>query len=278
MTRVAGAAGGVAFITGGTSGIGLATAELLAAQGTSVVVFARTQEGLDAAAAALEARRVSPGQRFAARRLDVSDHAAVGGVMAAAVREAGVPGLLVCAAGRAFPHYFEDVTYERFDDTMKVNLYGVRNVVAAVAPHMKARRAGHIVNVSSMAGFVGVFGLTDYCASKFAVVGFSEALRQELRPFGVGVSVLCPPDTDTPGLARENLDKPPETVAVSAGGGLMQADDVARALLAGVRRGRFMIVPGGEGRFAWLVKRYAPSVVDTVMARAVRKTQAKEQR
>ncbi len=271
-------AGGVAFITGGTSGIGLATAELLAARGTSVVVFARTREGLDAAEAALEARRVSPGQRFAARRLDVSDHTAVDDGMAAAVREFGAPGLLVCAAGRALPHYFEDVTYERFDDTMKVNLYGVRNVVAAVAPHMKARRAGHVVNVSSMAGFVGVFGLTDYCASKFAVVGFSEALRQELRPFGVGVSVLCPPDTDTPGLARENLDKPPETVAVSAGGGLMQPEDVARALLAGVRRGRFMIVPGGEGRLAWLVKRYAPSVVDTVTARAVRKTQAKEQR
>jgi len=269
-------AGSVAFITGGTSGIGLATAELLAAQGASVVVFARTQQGLDAAAAALEVRRVSPGQRFAARRLDVSDHTAVDDVMSAAVRELGAPALLVNAAGRAVPHYFEDVTYERFDDTLKVNLYGVRNAVAAVAPHMKTRRSGHIVNVSSMAGFVGVFGLTDYCASKFAVVGFSEALRQELRPFGVGVSVLCPPDTDTPGLARENLDKPPETVAVSAGGGLLQPEDVARALLAGVRRGRFMIVPGGEGRLAWLVKRYAPSVVDTVMARAVRRTQAKE--
>ena len=68
-----------------------------------------------------------------------------------------------------------------------------------------------------MAGFVGVFGYTDYCASKFAVVGLSEALRQELRPCGITVSVLCPPDTDTPGLANEDLTKPAETKAVSAG-------------------------------------------------------------
>ena len=203
-----------------------------------------------------------------------TDHTAVDEVMAAAVAEFGAPGLLVNCAGRAVPHYFEDVTYERFDETMKVNLYGVRNAVAAVAPFMKARRAGHIVNVSSMAGFVGVFGLTDYCASKFAVVGFSEALRQELRPFGIGVSVLCPPDTDTPGFARENLTKPEETKAVSAGGGLMRPDDVARALLDGVRRRRFMIVPGGDGRFTWFVKRHAPAVVDAVVARAVRKAQA----
>ena len=274
MNRVRDFAGAVAFVTGGTSGIGLATAELLAAEGASVVVFARTQPGLDAAVAALEARRVSPGQRFAARRLDVSDHTAADDVVAAAVRDFGAPGLVVNAAGRAVPHYFEDVTYERFDETLKVNLYGVRNVTAAVAPHMKARRSGHIVNVSSMAGFVGVFGLTDYCASKFAVLGFSEALRQELRPFGVGVSVVCPPDTDTPGLARENLTKPAETVAASAGGGLLQPEDVARALLAGVRRGRFIIVPGGEGTLAWYAKRFAPAVVDAVMARAVRKARA----
>jgi 3-dehydrosphinganine reductase len=193
--------------------------------------------------------------------------------MAAAVAESGAPGLLVNSAGRALPYRFADLTYEQFDATMKVNLYGVWNAVAALAPAMKERRSGHIVNVSSVAGFVGVYGLTDYCASKFAVVGFSEALRQELRPYGVGVSVLCPPDTDTPGFARENLTKPEETKAVSSGGGLMQPDEVARALLDGVRRGRSMIVPGGDGKLTYFMKRHAPGVVDAVVARSIRRVQ-----
>jgi 3-dehydrosphinganine reductase len=263
----------VAYVAGGSSGIGLSTARLLAAAGAHVVVFARTPERLDAALAELERRRTSPGQRFAARRLDVTDHAAVGRVMSETVGTSGAPDLLVNCAGRALPHYFKDVTYEQFDETMKVNLYGVWNVVSALAPHMTAR-GGHIVNVSSMAGFIGVFGLTDYCASKFAVVGFSEALRQELRPFGIAVSVLCPPDTDTPGFARENLTKPPETRAVSSGAKLMQPDEVAHALLDGLRRGTFMIVPGAGGKLTYFLKRHAPSVVDVSVRRTIRRSQA----
>ncbi|MEI6725944.1 MAG: SDR family NAD(P)-dependent oxidoreductase, partial [Actinomycetes bacterium] len=138
--------------------------------------------------------------------------------------------------------------------------------------HMGAGAA--IVNVSSMAGFMGVFGLTDYCASKFALVGFSEALRQELRPRGIAVSVMCPPDTDTPGLAHEDLTKPAETKAVSAGAKLMQPDEVARDLIRGIERGTFMIVPGGDGKLAYFMKRHAPGVVDAIMRRGIRKARA----
>ncbi len=264
--------GKTVFLTGGSSGIGLATAKLLATEGANVVIFARSEEKLAAASAAIESRRVSAAQRFACRPLDVADHAAVTAVMAEAVQSFGAPDLLINNVGRAVPHCFEDVTFAQFDETMKTNLYGAWSTVSALVPHMKGR-GGAIVNVSSMAGFIGVFGYTDYCASKFAVVGLSEALRQELRPCGISVSVLCPPDTDTPGLAGEDLTKPAETKAVSAGARLMQPDDVARALLKGIRRGTFMIVPGGEGKLAYFMKRYAPAVVDRAMRRAIRKVQ-----
>ena len=264
--------GKTVFLTGGSSGIGLATAKLLATEGANVVIFARSEEKLAAASAAIESRRVSAAQRFACRPLDVADHAAVTAVMAEAVQSFGAPDLLINNVGRAVPHCFEDVTFAQFDETMKTNLYGAWSTVSALVPHMKAR-GGAIVNVSSMAGFIGVFGYTDYCASKFAVVGLSEALRQELRRYGISVSVLCPPDTDTPGLANEDLTKPAETKAVSAGARLMQPDDVARALLKGIRRGTFMIVPGGEGKLAYFMKRYAPAVVDRAMRRAIRKVQ-----
>ena len=260
------------FLTGGSSGIGLSTARLLAAAGANVIVFARREEKLAAALGEIESRRVSAAQRFACRPLDVADHAAVTAVMTAAVQSFGSPDLLINNVGRALPRYFEDVTFEQFDETMKTNLYGAWSTISVLAPHMKAR-GGAIVNVSSMAGFIGVFGYTDYCASKFAVVGLSEALRQELRRYGIGVSVLCPPDTDTPGLANEDAAKPAETKAVSAGAKLMQPDDVAKALLTGIRRGTFMIVPGGDGKLAYFMKRYAPGVVDRVMRRGIRKAQ-----
>ena len=264
--------GKTVFLTGGSSGIGLSTAGLLAAAGADVVVFARHEDRLAAALAQIESRRVSPAQRFASRPLDVSDHDMVSAVMAAAVESFGAPDLLINNVGRAVPRSFEDVTFAQFDETMKTNLYGAWSTVSALVPHMKAR-GGAIVNVSSMAGFIGVFGYTDYCASKFAVVGLSEALRQELRPCGISVSVLCPPDTDTPGLAAEDLTKPAETKAVSVAARLMQPDDVARALLKGIRRGTFMIVPGRESQLAYFMKRHAPAVVDMVMRRGIRRAQ-----
>ena len=260
------------FLTGGSSGIGLATAKRLAAAGANVVIFARDSEKLAAALEQIESRRATAAQRFACLPLDVADHAAVNAVMTAAVESFGAPDLLINNVGRALPHYFEDITFEQFDETMRTNLYGMWSTTASLVPHMGAGAV--IVNVSSMAGFMGVFGLTDYCASKFAVVGFSEALRQELRPRGIAVSVLCPPDTDTPGLANEDLTKPAETKAVSAGAKLIQPDDVARDLIKGIERGTFMIVPGGDGKLAYFMKRHAPGVVDAIMRRGIRKARA----
>jgi len=256
------------FLTGGSSGIGLSTAKLLAAEGASVIIFARTQDTLEAALTKVEGERVTAAQRFACRQLDVTEHASVTAVMTEAVRSFGVPDILINCAGRALPHYFEDISFEQFDETMKTNLYGAWSAISVLVPDMKAK-GGTIVNVSSLAGFVGVFGLTDYCASKFALVGLSEALRQELRRYRIMVSVLCPPDTDTPGLANENIFKPAETKAVSGAAKLMHPDDVAAELVKGIRRGSFMIVPGTEGRLALTMKRHLPRVVDLIMRRAI---------
>ena len=177
-------------------------------------------------------------------------------------------------AGRAIPRRFEDVSVAQLDETMRINFFGTWNTIAALLPAMR-ERGGHIVNVSSIVGFLGIFGYTDYAASKFAVIGFSEALRSELKPYGIAVSVLCPPDTDTPGLAAENRTKPEETAAISAGAKLMQPDDVARALLRGMERGKFLIVPGFEGKLARVVHCLAPWLVTRIVDRTVRKVQRK---
>jgi short-subunit dehydrogenase len=137
-------------------------------------------------------------------------------------------------------------------------------------------KGGYIVNTSSMCGFVGVFGYADYCAAKFGIVGLSEVLRSELRWHNIAVSVLCPPDTDTPGFAEENRTKPPETVAVSGAGSLMKPEEVAKALLAGMARKEFMIIPNLNGKFTWWMKRLLPGLVDAIMDADIKKVQAKK--
>jgi NAD(P)-dependent dehydrogenase (short-subunit alcohol dehydrogenase family) len=256
-------------VVGGSTGIGLAVAEKLAARGGDVVVFARREGPLADAVRALEARRRDAAQRIAGRALDATDAARVRAVMDAAVAEFGAPQLLVNCAGRAVPDYFERIAAAQLEETLRQNLHTCWNTVQALVPHMKAS-GGHIVNVSSLAGLIGVFGYTDYCASKFAVIGFSEALRWELAPHGISVSVLCPPDVDTPGLAREDATKPHETRVVSAGARMLAPPAVADALLAGVAKRRFLILPGAEGRLAWWAKRLSPALVDALVARRLR--------
>jgi short-subunit dehydrogenase len=257
------------LVVGGSLGIGLAAARRLTAAGAHVTVMARRRAPLDEALAALEAVRRSPAQRLACAQLDVRDPAAVADVVGGIVAREGAPDVLLNCAGRAYPRRFEDVSHDQLVDTLQTNLQGCWSTAAAVVPAMKARGSGYIVNTASLAGLIGVFGYTDYCASKFAVVGFSEALRSELRPHGITVSVLCPPDTDTPGFAVENATKPPETVAVSAGATLLTADAVAAALLDGMARRAPLIVPGRDARRAALAKRLVPGLVERAMDRAV---------
>ena len=260
------------YITGGSAGIGLSAAKLLAAAGANVIIFARTEEKLEAALEELEGRRILPVQRFAYRQLDVADNTKVNTVMTEAVQAFGIPDLLINNAGRALPRCFEDVTFAQFDETIKTNLYSIWNTITVLIPHMKPT-GGAIVNVSSLCGFMGVFGYTDYCASKFGIIGLSEALKQELRRYRITVSVLCPPDTDTPGFVTENICKPVETKALSAGAKIMHPDEVARELIEGIKRGTFIIIPGADGKFIYFMKRHFPFIVELIIRRGIRKAQ-----
>ena len=265
-------AGRNVYITGGSAGIGLASARRFAGLGANILILARGREPLEQAAASIEAMKAGKAQRVQFRQLDVTDCQQTSEVLAEAVASFGVPDVLINNAGRARPRYFEDITHAQLDETFRLNVYSCWNTIQALLPHMKPR-GGYIVNVSSMAGLIGTFGYSDYCASKFAVAGFSEALRSEVKRHGIMVSVLCPPDTDTPGFEEENRTKPPETRAVSAQAARLSAEKVAEALIAGMRKGRPVIIPGIEGRLAYLVKRWCPGIVEWTMDRAIRRAQ-----
>jgi 3-dehydrosphinganine reductase len=253
-----------AYVVGGSSGIGLAACRELVKRGARVVIFARDRERLSSALEDLSRISGGAGARAAMIPLDVCSWPEVLKCMEMAVKEHGAPDILINSAGIAQPGYFGDLSIECFQEAMAVNLMGTVHTVKALVPFMK-NRGGIIVNISSVAGLVGVFGYTAYSASKFGVIGFSEALRSELKPLGIKVQVLCPPDTDTPCLERENLTKPEETKRISGSAKVMSADEVARELIKGMGTNRFLIVPGLESKLVVLAKRLFPGLVEWFM-------------
>lgn len=267
--RIRSFAGVNVFIVGGSSGIGLAVARELASQGGHVVIFARNKAGLARAMANIDAVRAEMSRPALAYALDVCKPRQVREVCDRAVAACGPPALLINCAGRALPDTFEHITRQQLADTMQTNFFGTWDTINVLLPHLK-KTHGHIVNVSSVAGFLGTYCYTDHAASKFAVLGFSEALRSELRPQGVSVHVLCPPVTDTPGFERENRNKPAATRTISADGALLQPEKVALALVKGLRHGRFLIIPGLKGKMTYLMKRFFPRLLDATMDRKIR--------
>ncbi len=259
-----------AFITGGSSGIGLALARQLVQQGAHVAIAARGEEALEAARMELTGL-AGEGQRVLAYVLDIADREAVTQLAPRVVDELGGVDLLVNNAGIARPGHFLELPDSLFEDMVAVNYLGAVWVCRAFLPSMIERGSGHVLNVSSIAGVMGVFGYTAYAGSKFALTGFTECLRQELEPKGVGVTLLCPPDTDTPQLAGEEAFKPAETRALAGAVTALSADAVASAALKGVAANTVQVVPGLDGWLTTKAWQLAPWLVRRVIRSKVAK-------
>lgn len=223
MTRLAGAH---VLITGGSEGIGLETARLLLLRGARVSLVSRSSDKLAAARASLG--------DVAVAAADVTDEAA----LHEAVAGLGPVDVLVAAAGGAEPGYLVHQDSALLRRQMELNHFGAVHAVRAVLPGMLAAGHGHVLLVSSTAGLTGVFGYAGYSPAKAALRAYAEVLEAEHADDGLVVSVAYPPDTLTPGFARENLTKPAETAAVSAMVKPVSASHVAQALVRGIERDR----------------------------------------
>jgi 3-dehydrosphinganine reductase len=274
--RISDFTGKTALITGGSSGIGLATARMLAEQGAHVWLIARHADLLAEALKKVEASRQSPQQKFGVTAADVTDLEQVNRSILEVKEAIGVPDLLVNSAGVAQGGYFQETGMDLFHWMMDVDFYGTVHVIKTLLPDMIARRSGYIVNISSLAGVMGIFGYTAYGASKFAVRGFSESLRAEMKKYNIGVSIAYPPDTDTPQLAYEIQFKPIETKALSAGSGMLTPEAVAAAILKGVKRGRFAILPGFEGKLLYRLSSLFGEVINYAFDLTVAQAQQKQ--
>jgi 3-dehydrosphinganine reductase len=254
--------GRLALITGGSSGIGLALAQQLAREGASVWILARRKELLEAAYKSLPS---ASGQKHGTLVLDVSKWHQVEPILKRFQREVGVPDLLINSAGVTHPGYVQGIPLEIFHEMMDIDYFGIVHTVKAFLPAMIERGSGYIVNISSGAGYLGLFGYSAYGAAKYAVRGFSDVLRAEVKPLGVKVSVVFPPDTDTPQLAYENQFKPFETRAITGNGGVLSPEKVAKSILDGVRRGQYAIVPGFQNGVAYVLSGLLGNAIYPIM-------------
>ena len=216
----------VALVTGGSSGIGESTARALLATGFTVYAVARRTDRM----AALASEGV---HTFA---MDVTDDASMVAGIDRIVAEQGRIDVLVNNAGYGSYGAVEDVPIEEARRQFEVNVFGLARLVQLVTPHMRAQRAGRIINISSIGGkFYEPFGAW-YHATKFAVEGFSDSLRMELRPFGIKVVLIEPGPirTEWNEIARDSLlersgDGPYAEWARKAHGVMERFDEPERA-------------------------------------------------
>jgi 3-dehydrosphinganine reductase len=214
---------------------------------------------------------------------DVSDWKQVHATLERFQKEMGVPDLLINSAGMVEPGMIDEIPVEIYRQTMEVNYLGTVHATKAVLPGMLKRGSGDIVNISSAGGFVTGPGYGAYSPSKFAVRGFSDALRAEVKPRGLRVFLVYPPNTETPQRAYEVSHQSPEVHYLDEHAGIgpiqlgaLPADQVARDILKGVRRGSYTILPGTGNRILYHLTRLMGdmvySTVDDEWATARRKT------
>ncbi|GIG55276.1 oxidoreductase [Demequina activiva] len=173
------------FVTGCSTGIGRATAEAAAAAGHTVVATARRPETLDALVAAHP-------DTVTALALDVTDQDAIARTVAHAERLTGGVDVLVNNAGIGYFATIEESDPAQARALMDANFWGAAHVTTAFLPHLRERRAGHVITISSIAGVRGSVGMGYYCASKFAISGFMESLCKEVAHLGIKVSIVEP--------------------------------------------------------------------------------------
>lgn len=266
--------GKTVLITGGSSGIGFALANALVQMDATIILLARDYENLKIAKSSILEKKPKAKVKIVA--VDVTDEDSCTTLYEKFLRNHETPDILINCAGVARPGYVEELPLNVYRWTMDIDYHGTVNLVKFLLPGMLERGSGHIINVSSIAGVIGTYGYTAYCGAKFAVKGFSDALRSELKPKGIRVSVLYPPDTDTPQLAWENQYKPKETRAISGASKPISPDWVAQYTLREAARGKYAIVPGFDAKIMYFAGTSLGNLIYPIMDLLVRSASKKK--
>lgn len=186
------------LITGASKGFGLSLVRQLLIAGEHVVATSRNLTELIAAAG-------NPGENFLPLQVDLTNEDSVAAAVTAAHKQFGSVDVVINNAGYGIGGSIEELTDRETRDSFDVNVFGTINVIRKVMPIMRAQQSGHIINIASIAGITGVSGWAVYAATKFSVVGLSQVLADDVRAFGVKVTVVAPGAFRTSFLSKESL-------------------------------------------------------------------------
>jgi 3-dehydrosphinganine reductase len=264
------------IITGGSSGIGLALVKELVNLEANIWMIARDEEKILAAIQNINDQN----QKINYFLADVQNFSDIK-ILADKLSQKNIRiDGLINSAGVTHPEEFESIQMDKIRWLMDVNYFGTVNCIMAVLPLMTS--GSFIVNISSMAGVIGLYGYSAYGASKFAVRGFTDVLRSELKPKNIHVSIVFPPDTDTPQLEYENKFKPEITKIISGSATtVLSAEKVAHEIVTGIKNKNYMIIPGTESKVLYhlnnLLGPLTYKIMDLMVSRAMKQTTHKKQ-
>ncbi|GAC1379190.1 MAG: SDR family oxidoreductase [Ktedonobacteraceae bacterium] len=263
----------VAVVTGGASGIGLATAKALHAKGAHVVLADINRQALQQAEEQVrQSTPVAPAQVLSVAT-DVTHEQQVEVLIQKAVTTFGHLDLIVASAGIGRGGLIDTFTAAEMQTMMNINFMGIYHCVHAALPTMRQQQAGHFVFLSSVAGKLGVALLTGYCATKWAVRGFSSALRVELYGTGIGVTTVYPAWVDTPMVHQEDMEHMNVHV-------MLTADQVAAEILQAVSEDRhdLTLAPNPDIALILEIMKSNPDKAEQLAGEAFRKQLAQQTR
>ncbi|MEU3454536.1 SDR family NAD(P)-dependent oxidoreductase [Micromonospora sp. NPDC006766] len=268
--------GGTAVVTGAASGIGEALAYGLARRGADLVLLDRDAQRLDSVVAAI--RAAHPDRRIDTHLVDLADADATDRVAAELRRRHPRIRLLVNNAGVALGGRFDQVTLDEFLWVIEINFRAVVRLTHALLPALKAEPGAHLVNISSLFGLIAPAGQTAYSASKFAVRGFTEALRHELVDDGIGVTSVHPGGIRTRIAASARVGSGVPRAEFEAGRRqfekllVIDPAKAAEVILRNVQRRRGRVLIGWSAKLPDLLARVAPGSYGKVLALATKGT------
>ena len=247
------------LITGGSSGIGLAVAKEFGKYGANLFLIARNQKKLENAKKEI-INSIPQTSSVNIFPIDVSIQKEVENAVQAIIDNHGGIDILINNAGISFCGRVEDQSSEEHEKLLKINYLGTLYTLKAVYPHLKKKPGSHIGFVSSVAGYLGVFGFSAYAASKFAMTGLAESIRNEAKDYGIGVTMIYPPDTDTPMYHQDIESKLPECIALSENAKLVEPEVVAQKFLKGISKNKFEVFCNTESRLIRMLRFVLPGV------------------
>jgi short-subunit dehydrogenase len=269
--------GSAAAITGAASGIGRALAFELAARGCDVALADLDEEGLASAAKEISATFA---RRATTRRVDVADPKQIQDFALSAVADFASLSILINNAGVALRGQFDEFDEAQMEWVMDINFWGVVRGTRAFMPHLQSRSQAHIVNISSIFGIIAPPGQSAYCASKFAVRGFSEVLRHELAMSNstVRLSVVHPGGVKT-NIARKARAGTYLRESVSSNELADRFEQLARTtpaaaaqrIVRGIERNEPRILIGRDARYLDVIQRFRPATYWSLLAGAFKR-------